>query len=73
MKIPMIAAELREHAPFTAFGTVTGIVIMAVFIQYFTIHTEYMLGVSGEKIFAGNDPRETALYTVVGERINYGI
>jgi hypothetical protein len=28
-----IAEELRSHAPFTAFGTVTGIMIMAVMIQ----------------------------------------
>lgn len=34
MKPPVIAAELRSHAPFTAFGTVTGIVIMAAFIQF---------------------------------------
>lgn len=34
MKAPVIATELRSHAPFTAFGTVTGIVIMAVFIQF---------------------------------------
>lgn len=34
MKPPLIATELRSHAPFTAFGTVTGIVIMAAFIQF---------------------------------------
>ncbi len=34
MKAPLIATELRMHAPFTAFGTVTGIVIMAAFIQF---------------------------------------
>ena len=34
MSVPLIAAELRMHAPFTAFGTVTGIVIMAAFIQF---------------------------------------
>ena len=34
MKAPLIATELRTHAPFTAFGTVTGIVIMAAFIQF---------------------------------------
>lgn len=34
MKPTLIAAELRNHAPFTAFGTVTGIVIMAAFIQF---------------------------------------
>ncbi|PKN71029.1 MAG: hypothetical protein CVU54_03350 [Deltaproteobacteria bacterium HGW-Deltaproteobacteria-12] len=34
MKAPGIATELRTHAPFTAFGTVTGIVIMAAFIQF---------------------------------------
>jgi len=34
MKAPVIATELKNHAPFTAFGTVTGIVIMAAFIQF---------------------------------------
>jgi hypothetical protein len=34
MKPPLIATELRSHAPFTAFGTITGIVIMAAFIQF---------------------------------------
>src|SRR4030042_1307335 len=34
MKPTLIATELRAHAPFTAFGTVTGIVIMAAFIQF---------------------------------------
>ena len=34
MKASVIAAELRVHAPFTAFGTVTGIIIMAAFIQF---------------------------------------
>jgi hypothetical protein len=34
MKAPVIATELRSHAPFTAFGTLTGIVIMAAFIQF---------------------------------------
>jgi len=34
MKAPLIATELRTHAPFTAFGTVTGIVIMAAFMQF---------------------------------------
>ncbi|MDD4356603.1 MAG: hypothetical protein PHN98_05060 [Smithellaceae bacterium] len=34
MKPSIIASELRIHAPFTAFGTVTGIVIMAAFIQF---------------------------------------
>jgi len=33
MKTRTIAAELRIHAPLTAFGTVTGIVIMAVIIH----------------------------------------
>jgi len=33
MKIKTIATELRVHAPFTAFGTATGIVIMAVVIH----------------------------------------
>ena len=33
MKMKTIANELRVHAPFTAFGTVTGIVIMAVVIH----------------------------------------
>jgi hypothetical protein len=34
MKPGIIASELRNHAPFTTFGTVTGIVIMAVFVQF---------------------------------------
>ncbi|HOU51337.1 MAG: hypothetical protein KBG22_07765 [Smithella sp.] len=34
MKAGVIATELKIHAPFTAFGTVTGIVIMAAFIQF---------------------------------------
>lgn len=34
MNAHVIANELRAHAPFTAFGTVTGIVIMAAFIQF---------------------------------------
>jgi len=34
MKAPVIATELRSHAPFTAFGTLTGIVVMAAFIQF---------------------------------------
>lgn len=34
MKPALIASELRNHAPFTTFGTVTGIVIMAAFIQF---------------------------------------
>ena len=34
MNPTLIATELRKHAPFTAFGTVTGIVIMAAFIQF---------------------------------------
>jgi len=33
MKMKTIANELRIHAPFTAFGTVTGIVIMALVIH----------------------------------------
>ena len=33
MKMRTIAKELRVHAPFTAFGTVTGIVIMAAVIH----------------------------------------
>ncbi|MGC9455192.1 MAG: hypothetical protein ACP5HU_10050 [Phycisphaerae bacterium] len=33
MKLHTIAKELRIHAPFTAFGTLTGIVIMAVIIH----------------------------------------
>ncbi len=42
--------------------------IERVIAQYFTIRTEYMLGVSGEKIFAGSDPREAALFTVTGAK-----
>ncbi|HOE33577.1 MAG: hypothetical protein KBA28_09400 [Syntrophaceae bacterium] len=34
MKASVIAIELKAHAPFTALGTLTGIVIMAAFIQY---------------------------------------
>jgi len=34
MKPVIIASELRNHAPFTTFGTVTGIVIMAVFVHF---------------------------------------
>ncbi len=34
MKAGIIATELKLHAPFTMFGTVTGIVIMAAFIQF---------------------------------------
>jgi len=34
MKIQIIAHELKDHSPFTAFGTVTGIVIMAAFIHF---------------------------------------
>jgi len=34
MKPGIIASELRNHAPFTTFGTVTGIVIMAVFVHF---------------------------------------
>ncbi len=34
MKTPFVAAELKAHAPFTAFGTLTGIVIMAAFLQF---------------------------------------
>lgn len=34
MKPKIIVAELRNHAPFTTFGTVTGIIIMAVFVHF---------------------------------------
>jgi len=34
MRAGVIASELKIHAPFTAFGTVTGIIIMAAFIQF---------------------------------------
>lgn len=34
MKAVVIASELKVHAPFTAFGTVTGIIIMAFFVQF---------------------------------------
>jgi hypothetical protein len=33
MRLQAIARELRAHAPFTAFGTITGIVIMAVVVH----------------------------------------
>lgn len=34
MKAGVIASELKLHAPFTMFGTVTGIVIMAIFVHF---------------------------------------
>jgi hypothetical protein len=34
LKAVVIASELKVHAPFTAFGTVTGIIIMAFFVQF---------------------------------------
>lgn len=34
MKPALIAYELKKHAPFTSFGTLTGIVIMAALIQF---------------------------------------
>jgi len=34
MKPKLIILELRNHAPFTVFGTVTGIIIMAVFVHF---------------------------------------
>lgn len=34
MRAGVIATELKIHAPFTAFGTVTGIIIIAAFIQF---------------------------------------
>jgi len=34
MKPALIASELRNHAPFTTFGTMTGVIIMAVFVQF---------------------------------------
>lgn len=34
MKPKLIATELGEHAPFTTFGTVTGIIIMAAFVHF---------------------------------------
>lgn len=34
MKAGIIATELKLHAPFTMFGTVTGIVIMSVFVHF---------------------------------------
>lgn len=34
MKASEIAYELKTHAPFTSFGAVTGIVIMALFVQF---------------------------------------
>lgn len=36
--------------------------------QHYAIRTEYMPGIAGEEIFAGKDPRETALYAIVGEK-----
>jgi len=34
VKTAIIATELKLHAPFTMFGTITGIIIMAAFIQF---------------------------------------
>ena len=34
MKVDIIATELKTHAPFTMFGTVAGIVIMAIFVHF---------------------------------------
>lgn len=34
MKSSVIALELKKHAPFTSFGTITGIIIMASFVQF---------------------------------------
>lgn len=34
MRVSEIAHELKTHAPFTSFGAVTGIVIMALFVQF---------------------------------------
>lgn len=42
--------------------------IQQTIIEYFTIRSEYMLGVSGEKIFASKDPKKTALYTIIGRK-----
>ncbi|MCK9274231.1 MAG: class I SAM-dependent methyltransferase [Syntrophales bacterium] len=36
--------------------------------ECFTVHSEYMLGVSGIEIFTSNDPDEAALYTIIGEK-----
>lgn len=43
--------------------------IERVIARYYTVRSEYMLGVAGEKIFASKDPRESALYTIIGEKI----
>ncbi len=45
--------------------------IERVIAKYFTICTEYMLGITGENIFVSNDPIETALYTIIGQKRNF--
>jgi len=36
--------------------------------EYYTVRTEYMLGIKGETIFSSKKPHEAALYTIVGEK-----
>jgi len=36
---------------------------------YFSISGEYILGIKGDKIFAGNDPSSAALYVINGKRV----
>jgi hypothetical protein len=54
MNTGIIATELKQHAPFTTFGTLTGIVIMALFVQlsisreissflFWTLHPAHVL------------------------------
>jgi len=43
--------------------------IERVIAECYAIRTEYILGVTGEKIFASKDPRKTALYTITGTKI----
>lgn len=37
--------------------------------EFYTIQTEYILGIKGTNIFKSNKPREAALYVIVGRKI----
>ena len=36
--------------------------------EFYTVQTEYVLGVKGDLIFKSNNPRETALYVIYGNK-----
>ncbi len=36
--------------------------------EYFTVQSDYMLGVTGDEIFASNDPYDAALYSIIGKK-----